>query len=125
MNSNNVIRWLGIILMAVGVLGFVPALTPDDLLLGIFHVNALHNLIHIVTGGALWYAAGATEPGASGLLKTLAVVYGLVAILGFMVGEGEILGLVANNGADNLLHLVLTALFAYWGFGPKRDTAAA
>jgi hypothetical protein len=45
----------------------------------------------------------------------LGVVYGLVTILGFLTGDGKILGLISVNGADNLLHLVLTALFLFVG----------
>ena len=118
----NMIRWLGVVLLAVGVLGFVPGVTNDGMLLGIFHVDPLHNLVHLATGGALWYASSAEESAASGLFKTLAVVYGLVTILGFMAGDGEILGLMANNSADNFLHLAFTAIFAYWGWGNRAAT---
>ena len=118
----NYMRWLGMVLMAVGALGFVPGVTKEGMLLGVFHVDPLHNLVHLVTGGALWYASSAEEPGAGGLLKALAVVYGLVTVLGFMAGDGAVLGLMANNMADNFLHLGLAAVFAYWGFG-NRDAA--
>ena len=44
----------GIVFLAVGVLGFVPGVTSDvngmPMLLGIFHVNTAHNLVHIVSG---------------------------------------------------------------------------
>ena len=48
----NKLAWaFGIVLTAVGILGFVPGLTSaDGLLLGIFQVDAVHNIIHIVTG---------------------------------------------------------------------------
>ena len=52
-------------------------------------------------------------------LKVFGVVYALVALLGFMAGDEPILGLVANNMADNWLHVVFTALFLYWGFGSR------
>lgn len=112
----NIIKWLGGALMAAGVLGFVPALTPDDNLLGIFQVNGLHNIIHIATGAGLWYAAKAEDDQAKMYLKVFGVVYALVAVLGFMAGEEPILGLIDNNMADNWLHVGLTALFLYAGF---------
>ncbi|PYL96244.1 MAG: DUF4383 domain-containing protein, partial [Verrucomicrobia bacterium] len=44
----------GIVFLAVGILGFVPGVTSDvngmPMLLGIFHVNTAHNLVHIVSG---------------------------------------------------------------------------
>jgi hypothetical protein len=32
--------------------------------------------------------------------KIFGVVYGLVAVLGFVVGDGMLLGLISNNMAD-------------------------
>jgi hypothetical protein len=43
------------------------------------------------------------------------VVYGLVTILGFVMG-GDILGLFMVNAADNLLHLVIALVALYAGF---------
>lgn len=112
----NIIKWLGIALIATGVLGFVPAATPDGNLLGIFHVNGLHNIIHLATGAVLWMTATAEDDTAKMYLKVLGVVYGLVAVLGFMAGEEPILGLIDNNMADTWLHVVFAAMFLYWGF---------
>ncbi len=46
----NVAMIVGIIFLAVGVLGFVPALAPDGKLLAIFAVNAAHNVVHLLVG---------------------------------------------------------------------------
>src|SRR4051794_3299390 len=40
----------GIVFLAVGILGFVPGVTKDEMLLGIFHVNTVHSVVHIVSG---------------------------------------------------------------------------
>jgi uncharacterized membrane protein len=40
----------GIVFLAVGILGFVPGVTTNEMLLGIFHVNAAHNVVHIASG---------------------------------------------------------------------------
>ena len=40
----------GVVFLVVGILGFVPAVTKDDMLLGIFHVNAAHNCVHLLSG---------------------------------------------------------------------------
>ena len=43
--------WIfGVVFILIGVLGFVPALNPGGLLLGIFEVNSFHNLVHILSG---------------------------------------------------------------------------
>jgi hypothetical protein len=40
----------GIVFLAVGILGFVPGVTTNEMLLGTFHVNAAHNVVHIASG---------------------------------------------------------------------------
>jgi hypothetical protein len=41
---------IGFILVAVGVAGFVPALTPDGVLFGVLPVDTLRSALFIVTG---------------------------------------------------------------------------
>ena len=107
----------GFVFLAIGILGFVPGITTDGHLLGIFHVNAIHNIIHLASGAvALW--AGYTSASASRTyFQVFGVVYALVTVLGFMTGDGEILGLVANNMADNLLHVLIAGSALVLGFG--------
>jgi hypothetical protein len=109
----------GWIFVAVGVLGFIPAFTPEGHLLGLFHVNAAHNLIHLLTGAAaLW--AGYTRPHAAKLyFLWFGIVYGVVAILGFIAGDKPLLGLVANNIADAWLHLGIGAVSIGLGLVPE------
>lgn len=114
----------GVVFLLVGVLGFVPALTPNAHLLGIFHVNALHNVIHLASG-AVALAAGLSSIKASRLyFQVFGVVYALVAVLGFIYGSSPILGLVANNMGDNLLHVVIAAAALYLGFAAPAETDA-
>ena len=40
----------GVVFLLVGILGFVPAVTKDEMLLGIFHVNTAHNAVHLLSG---------------------------------------------------------------------------
>src|SRR5438132_3618228 len=50
----------GIVFLLIGILGFVPAVTPDNgMLLGIFHVNTAHNIVHLTWcfSCAKWLAA--------------------------------------------------------------------
>lgn len=115
----------GVVLILVGVLGFIPGITTDGHLLGIFHINGIHNIIHLATG-AIALAAGFSSAHASRLyFQIFGIVYGLVAILGFVYGDKDLLGLVANNMADTLLHIAITVGALALGFGAKdRDTEA-
>src|SRR5690242_2792264 len=53
---------LGAVLLLVGILGFVPALAPDNNLLGIFAIDGFHNVIHILSG-VVGLAAGLSSGG--------------------------------------------------------------
>src|ERR671939_1585298 len=97
-------------LVVAGIIGFFYSSdfgspgNVDDVF-GVLSVNGWHNVVHIVTGAlgllALGYAARAYAGG-------LGVVYIIVAIWGFIVGDGEsILGFIPVNTEDNVLHLLI------------------
>lgn len=120
MSKKMLIQVVGAVFILIGLLGFL-----NDPILGLLEVDPVHNIIHLVSGAVAFYLAR-TEDGAITYGKVFAVVYGLVTVLGFlMVGaDGRLLGLMDINMADNVLHLVLTALFAYVGFVPAKKPAA-
>lgn len=115
----------GIVFLVVGVLGFVPGVTNDHMLLGIFHVNAAHNVVHLLSGAvALW--AGLTSTAyARTYFRVFGLVYALVAVLGFVVKDGMLLGLISNNMADTWLHVAIAVAALALGFLVKDEAAAA
>ncbi|HWO07687.1 MAG TPA: DUF4383 domain-containing protein [Candidatus Paceibacterota bacterium] len=118
------LAWVfGIVLTLVGILGFVPGVTTDGMLLGIFHVDALHNIIHIVTGLAALAAAWGMYSSRL-YFQVFGVVYAVVTVVGFVQGD-TVLGLFGVNMADNLLHLAIAAVALYAGFMMKDSPAAA
>lgn len=117
MNVQKFAKLFGAVMLLVGILGFVPGLAPGGMLLGLFEVNALHNIVHIVTGIAGLWAAG-TAANARLFFKVFGIVYGLVTVLGIVM-NGNILGLIMINMADTLLHVVITIVALYAGFGTK------
>ena len=111
----------GVIFVLVGLAGYVPALTPDGKLLGIFAVNGAHNLVHILTGAIALVIALASPANLSMFFKVFGVVYGLVAVLGFFAGEQPLLGVIAHNMADTWLHVAIAAASLWLGFGMKPE----
>ena len=115
----------GIFYVLIGVLGFVPGITvPTDqpgqgLLLGIFAVNAIHNIIHLVAGGVLVWG-GMTAGFTTTANKVMAVVFLLLVPVSLIapIAEG-----VSINLADTLLHLASALLTGYLGFIAGRGTA--
>ena len=118
----NLAMLFGVVFLAIGVLGFVPGVTKDGHLLGVFDVGTLHNIIHLASGvAALWLASMGSKY-AKMYFQVFGVVYGLVTIIGF-VQKDNVFGLFDVNMADNVLHLVITAVALWAGFGMKAEEA--
>lgn len=121
----------GAVLLLAGILGFFyeASFSGDDrsAVLGILDVNGIHNVIHIASGllGLLAWRAGALASRQYAL--GFGLVYLVVAIWGFAVGDGgEILGLVPVNTEDNILHVLISllGLGAYAASGDRRPATA-
>jgi hypothetical protein len=109
----------GIVFVVVGALGWVPAVNPGGKLLGIFDVNPAHNFVHLATGVVAIIAGVISEKGSRIFFQVFGVIYGLVGALGFFSGDQPLLGIVANNAADSVLHVVIAVVALYLGFGMK------
>jgi hypothetical protein len=118
----------GIIYVVVGILGFVPGLTSHHAdmppismdsfygkILGLFPVNILHNIAHLAIG--VWgVLASRSISGARFFAKALAVIYGLLAILGLIPATNTMFGLIPIYGHDIWLHALSALIAAYFGF---------
>jgi len=110
----------GAVFVLVGILGFIPAVAPNEHLLGVFHVNAAHNAVHLLTGIVAIICGLASEHAAMLFFRIFGIVYGLVAILGLIGGDRPILGIISNNMADVGLHIAIAAVSLLIGFGARR-----
>jgi hypothetical protein len=88
--------------LLLGVLAFVPGITTDAKLLGVFEVSILHNIVHLLSGIAGLVLAR-TWSGARTYLVGGGVVYLGLWILGLVNGANW---LPANN-PDDWLHFGL------------------
>lgn len=118
----NYALWFGIVLLIIGVLGFIPPASPHAHLIGIFEVNTLHNIVHLVTGAIAVWVGFVSERASRLFFQIFGVVYALVALLGFLYGDAALLGVMAHNWADAWLHVVIAVLALYLGFAyhPQR-----
>ena len=103
---------LGIVFLVVGALGYVPNPIVGET--GIFVVNPMHNVVHLVSGAVLLIGAFMNLSGL--VLKLLGLVYAAVAVLGFVMTGDTLLGLIQLNQADRLLHVALAAVLLLAGF---------
>src|SRR6266545_7987596 len=109
----------GIVFLLIGILGFVRAVTPDNgMLLGIFHVNTAHNIVHLASGIVFLLCGMAGTGPAQTFFRIFGIIFGVVALLGFFYGDNALLGIVANNTADTWLYVVLAVVMLFFGFAP-------
>jgi len=125
---------LGIVFVLVGVLGFIPgALTAapafgdhgshdlviagygEGYLLGLFHVNWVHSMIHVIFGVA-GIAMSRTASSAVTYSRIVAVAYGLLAIMGLVPALNTVFGYIPIHGHDVWLHAAIAIVAAYFGF---------
>ena len=114
---------IGIVFIAVGLLGFIsnPIIGETDT--AIFHADTTHNAVHIVSG-VLFLIIGFAAPGsAATFLKIFGIVYFFLGVLGMMnIGDDgmtQLLGFLHVNGADNYLHIGLGIIIFLAGLLPR------
>jgi hypothetical protein len=130
----------GIVFLIVGAGGFIPGLTdmghmghPGDAgvtmktmfgyELGMFPVNVLHDIVHILFG--IWgILAARSLAGARSYFRVVAIIYALLTVLGLLPATYTTFGMIPIYGYDVWLHLVLALVAAYFGW-MNRDTATA
>lgn len=118
----------GIVYVAVGILGFIPAINPlpgshpalavntaYGYELGLFPINVLHNLVHLLIGVA-GIAAYSSYRNARLFAQVLAVAYAVFGVAGFIPGLKDVFGLIPLFGLDILLHFASAIVAAYFGF---------
>lgn len=100
----------GGVYLLVGLLGFAVTggvsfiATEGGLLLGLFAVNPLHNIAHLLIGAALLIAGLSNVAAAKSVNTVVGAVYLLLGIVGFFL-VGTALNILALNTADHFLHL--------------------
>ena len=110
----------GIVFILVAILGFVASrgsMEADPEMaakaLGLFPVNLLHNIVHLLFG--VWGLAAARSIAASvSYARIGGIIYLVLAVLGYISPDG--FGMVPLGGNDIWLHVLLGAALAVAGF---------
>ena len=113
---------LGGILLVIGIFGFIPnSVVGND---SYFEAGTIHSLVHAIAG-ALLIMIGLFQFGTQKrVLKFLTIFYLVIAVLGFIAGEGTVLGFIDVNTADNWLHLIVSAVI-FWSLRKNADVITA
>jgi len=117
----------GAVYLLVGALGFAYTggvgfvATQGGLILGIFEVNPLHNIAHLLIGAALLIAGLVSAVAAKTVNIVVGAAYLLLGIVGFFIaGTGA--NILALNTPDHFLHLASAIVLLGVGLGAKRAT---
>lgn len=115
----------GAVYLLVGLLGFTVTSgvgffdTKGGLLLGLFEVNILHNVAHLIIGAALLISGLSSVRASKATNTTIGAVYLLLGIVGlFLVGSSA--NILAINGADNVLHFASAVVLLGVGLGADK-----
>lgn len=127
---------MGILFLVVGIAGFIPGLVTEPQvegemaadglfgrLLGLFPVNWLLNLVHVAFG--IWGVVAFRRFGAARVYaQAVAVIYAVLAIMGFIPALQTLFGLVPLYGNDIWLHIAIAVVAAIFGFAPVKPRTA-
>lgn len=120
----------GAVYVLVGLLGFAVTggvgflATEGGLLLGIFEVNPLHNIAHLLIGVALLIAGLSNARAAKSANTTVGAVYLLLGVVGFFIA-GTALNILALNTADHFLHLASAIVLLGVGLSADKSVRAS
>ncbi len=119
----------GVAFLLVAIVGFISPggmtmqpIAGSGMLLGMFPVNLLHNIVHLLLG--IWgLMASRSWSGAKSYAQITGVVYLALAVCGYFVPGG--FGFVPIGGNDVWLHALLGVVLVFFGFTSKAETVAA
>lgn len=125
----------GLFYLLIGVMGLIPGLiTETDTgaaievlegnLLGIFPVNIVHTLVHLVVG--LWGVVAYRSYDASRTFaRAVGVLFLVLFLMGLVPGLNTMFGLAPLMGADVWLHLFSGLLGVVFGFLTRPRTVGS
>ena len=117
----------GVVYLLVGIVGFFVTgfdgfAAEHGEKLVIFHLNPLHNIVHILLG-VVWIGAASSHDAAKGVNTLFGAVLLLVFVLGLF--DAKFLAIDGPGDPDNYLHLVTGALSLYFGTAGAAGPAGA
>ncbi len=109
---------LGVIFVIVGIWGFFA--TP---VLGFIVADALSSIVHIIVGIVLLLLA--SKPSVATALKTVGIIYVVIAILGLVQGSSVLFGAFVTDSATNWVYLIVGVVVAIVGFSSKGNSVSS
>jgi hypothetical protein len=119
----------GAVYLLVGIIGFFvtgfdnfAGNSQHEMLIGLFMINPLHNIAHILVGVA-GLALGRTLAGARSYGWMLAVLYAVLFVYG-LIAVGKSWDFLNINAGDNVLHILTAAVGVVIAVLPVRNAVS-
>lgn len=127
MNTSVMAMAFGVVFLLVGLAGFFPAPPPatapplavphgHGMLFGLFAVNTLHNIVHLLFGALGIAASAGMLMSARGYFQLVAISYAVLTLLGLIPATQTLFGLAPIWGNDIWLHALLAVVAAYFAY---------
>jgi uncharacterized protein DUF4383 len=111
---------LGLVFLAVGLLGYVDNPIVGSSEKAMFHTDSIHNIVHIASGALFLLLALVAPAAVGGFLKLFGLVYLVIGIVGMVqIGSQDMIklfGFLMVNKLDNYLHIALGVIIFLAGF---------
>jgi hypothetical protein len=120
---------IGLLFLAVGILGFVNNPIVGESKNALFHADGTHNMVHIISGALFVLVSQASHATARSFMIFFGLVYLAIGIIGMLNtgndGMTKVLGLLHVNSADNYLHIGLGAVILLAALASRRTMPVA
>lgn len=122
--AKTVATLVGVVFIAVGIIGFFSPNLLDA------HLGTAHNVVHLVSGAiSLYLGTKGSLAAARQFCIIFGLVYGLLGVVGFLVGTGTEymleLPYLALGARDHIIHIVIAVLYLIGGFTTKSGASTS
>ena len=109
---------VGIAFIICGISGYIPSLSTNGLLFGVFLVDPIHSIADIIIGVIALVSAFRYKMDRL-FFQIFGILFGILAIAGF-VWKGNLFFTTVNM-SDTILHLVIAVIFLILGFSAQKE----
>lgn len=113
---------IGLLLIIIAVLGFMPEFNQGGKFLGFFAINSISNIMHLATGVIGMMCGLKNSKTSTYFFIAIGVIYAIMALLGIYDSTMAIFRFIAADGANNIFHAIIAAIALYFGIAYLRKS---
>lgn len=107
----------GIIFLIIGIAGFMSSSVVNDNLFKVFRFNIWLNSLHILSGIPALIVTRVSRSASRLYFQVIGILYAILALLGFIYGGQEILGIFSSNRPDTWFHVIIAIAALVLAYG--------